>query len=209
MLNQNPWSQVYTFLWFFNLLPLFPIGLLIYHLLSPRLSPPSPEEVLAASNERRSRTKEAAELSKQLKNSSAGRGLGFAAEGIRGVFGELKERLPTGRSQAEGKNLANALASNAVLGGIAAGGDDYTETLRKRFSNRGESDVVVGSRSTESKEVEDDGDSSNENFEASPATDSAGEVSLYRLVRNLAKSFGPPIQTVLNETIDLLEMSRK
>lgn len=69
--------------------------------------------------------------------------------------------------------------------------------------------MVVGSRSTESKEVEDDGDSSNENFEASPATDSAGEVSLYRLVRNLAKSFGPPIQTVLNETIDLLEMSRK
>ncbi|GAA5956900.1 hypothetical protein JCM3765_006635 [Sporobolomyces pararoseus] len=202
-------AAIYTFLWLFNLLPLFPIGLLIYQLLLPRLSPPTPEEILAASNERRSRTKEAAELSKQLKNSSAGRGLGFAAEGIRGLFGEIKERLPTGRSEVDEKNLANALASNALLGGIAAGGDDYTENLRRRFRNKGGSDSIVDPQTTSSSDkVDDREDSPDEDFQASPATDNAGEVSLYRLVRNLARSFGPPIQTVLNETIDLLEMLR-
>jgi hypothetical protein len=190
-----------------NLLPLFPIGLFIYYLVLPRLSPPTPEEILATSNERRSRTKEAAELSKQLKNSSAGRGLGFAAEVVRGVFVGLKERLPTRHSQAEEKNLANALGSTALVGGLAGGAGNYNETLRQRLGestsvNSVEKDSTPAERASQEEVDEDD-------FEPSSATDETRELSLYRLVRNLASSFGPPIQTMMNESIDLLEMSRK
>lgn len=180
-------------------------------MLLPRLSPPTPEAILAASNERRSRTAEAAELSKQLKNSSAGRGLGFAAEGIRGVFGDIKDKLPVGRSSTEEKNLASALGSTALLGGMAGANSEFNDTLRKRFGKNLSESLLPASASSTSlhensfpAEIDDD-----DSFDPSPATDKTGEVSLYRLVRNLAHSFGPPVQTILNEAIDLSEMVRK
>ncbi|GAA6013998.1 hypothetical protein JCM11491_003482 [Sporobolomyces phaffii] len=196
-------AALYTFLWFFDLLPLFPIGLLIYYMLAPRLSPPTPEEILATANERASRTREAEELSKQLKTSSAGRGLGFAAEGIRGVVGDLKDRLPIGRSRTEEKTLAHALGSTALLGGMAGGGTDYGETLRHRLGRKGEEESRTSEAASRAEaEREQDG------FDDSLATDKTGDISLYRLIRSLLHSFGPPLQTMMNETIDLLEMVR-
>ncbi|GAA5879759.1 hypothetical protein JCM16303_004166 [Sporobolomyces ruberrimus] len=195
-------AALYTFLWFFNMLPLFPIGLLIYYLLLPRLFPPTPEEILATSTERASRTREAEELSKQLKNSSAGRGLGFAAEGIRSVFGDLKDRLPVGRSS-EGKNVASALGSTALVGGMAGGGPGYGETLRQRLGQNGERTTPDTPPATSPETQAEEADSVPD-----PAADKDGDVSLYRLLRNLSSSFGPPLQTLLNEMIDLLEMTR-
>jgi len=202
--------QLYAFLWFFDLVPLFPIGLLIYYMLRPRLFPPTAEELLANSTERASRTREAAELSKQLKNSSAGRGLGFAAEGVRGVFGDLKDRLPIGRSSGEERNLASALGSTALLGGIAGSGGNYNDALRQRLGKSADEISIAPSETSphSTPQVEVNG-TNREGYEDSPATDKMGDVSLYRLLRNLSHSFGPPGQTLLNETIDLLEMVRK
>ncbi|GAA5827841.1 hypothetical protein JCM5353_005664 [Sporobolomyces roseus] len=202
-------AAAYACLWFFDLVPLFPIGLLIYYMLRPRLLPPTVEELLANSTERASRTREAAELSKQLKNSSAGRGLGFAAEGVRGVFGDLKDKLPIGRSSGEERNLASALGSTALLGGIAGSGGNYQDALRQRLGKSADEISIAPSETSppSTPQVGNNG-TSREDYEDSPATDKMGDVSLYRLLRNLSHSFGPPAQTLLNETIDLLEMLR-
>ncbi|GAA5895598.1 uncharacterized protein JCM6883_001559 [Sporobolomyces salmoneus] len=201
------YAALYAFLVFFDLVPLFPIGLLLYHMILPRLSPPTPEELLATSNERRSRTAEAAELSKQLQNSSAGRGLGFAAEGIRGVFQDLRGKLPIGRSPSEEKSLAHALGSTALLGGMAGSAGNYNETLRQRLGKNHKGAASPEPSGTTKDQDEAEG-VDEDDLDPCPATDKTGEVSLYRLVRNLARSFGPHIQTVLSENVDLFEVVR-
>ncbi|GAA6063450.1 hypothetical protein JCM10212_005623 [Sporobolomyces blumeae] len=197
-------AAVYLVLWTLNLLPVFPVGVLIYYILRPRLFPPSPAELLAESTERSVRTREAAELSKQLKNSSAGRGVGFAVEGVRGVLSDLKDRVPLGRSASD-KNLAAALGSTALVGGSAGGGGAYSNSIRQRLGRAGspegastEKRTGPGSPGTDDEPRHDD----------EPARDRTGDVSLYRLVRNLVGSFGPPVQTILGDAIDLLEMIR-
>ncbi|GAA5950947.1 hypothetical protein JCM21900_000382 [Sporobolomyces salmonicolor] len=218
------WAALYFVLWLFDLIPFYPIAVFLALILRTRLFPPSTNEVLAASTERAARTREAAELSKQLKNTS-GR-VGFALEGAHSLLSDLREHIPLRRSADEEKTLASAVGASALLGGMAAAASLDGETLRKRKGKEldessalvraiGASAAVAGGvaapqRTTiETLKPEvplDVNDSSYDHH--SPATNQSGDVSIYRLVRNLSKSFGPPVQTLLDDAADLLEMSR-
>ncbi|GAA5858679.1 hypothetical protein JCM1840_006513 [Sporobolomyces johnsonii] len=218
------WAGLYLFLWLFDLIPLFPIAVFLALILRARLFPPSTSEVLATSTERAARTREAAELSKQLKNSS-GR-IGFAFEGARSLLSDLREHVPLRRSADEEKTLASAVGASALLGGIAAGASIDGETLRKRKGKEldessalaraiGASAGVAGGvaapeRTTiETLKPDVPRDVNDPSYDHdSPATNQSGDVSIYRLVRNLSKSFGPPLQTLLDDAADLLEMAR-
>ncbi|GAA5864722.1 hypothetical protein JCM8547_008282 [Rhodosporidiobolus lusitaniae] len=194
---------VYAALWWFDLLPTFPLILLIGALLRARLFPPSPVELLKQAEERRERTEEASELGRQLQSTaqSAGRfGLGMAAQGLRGVWDDIRER---GRSEEEEKSLMSGLGSGALLGGLAGLQGEAAERLRMRKKSAG-AGAGMGTSPLASPVQEKKEDAA----EKEPAKGPSGrtdDVSLYRLAKNLSRSFGPQVQLWADDAVELGE----
>lgn len=110
------WAVAYLFLWFHDLILLFPFAFFLYHLLTVRFFPPTTEELIRRAMERRNRAKDATELSKQLKASSV---VGMAGQGMKGLWADVRERMSRG-DDGEEVSVAAGLGAGLVLGGMAA-----------------------------------------------------------------------------------------
>ncbi|BGP17743.1 hypothetical protein JCM10213v2_005785 [Rhodosporidiobolus nylandii] len=208
----------YALLWLADLLPLVPVAVLAWYLAKARLFPPSPEELVAQAEERAARTKEAAELGKQLQTSSQV-GFGIAGEGVKGLWSEVKERVGRGGSEdgAEEKSIASGLGSSALLGGIAGMPREAADRLRKRTSHGRSTSFASLEASTSSPPSSPSAGGPSQPNPASsaafprpdePARGVSGgdeDVSLYRLARNMARVFGPHLQLWAEELAELSE----
>ncbi|GAA5821135.1 hypothetical protein JCM3770_005688, partial [Rhodotorula araucariae] len=227
---QNPrrtgiWVAVYLLLWCRDALLLFPFAYLLYHILYARFFPPSVDELLAQAADRRARSRDAAELSKQLNASSR---FGVLGGGVRGLWSEVRDRL--GREEGDEKSLAAALGSSAALGGMAGGAGG--EPLRRRADSFvtsstppppstlsrafGSSAGVLGAagapvqttfeplRPSEGASAQTDGEEPG--YDHAGAGGAEGELSLYRLVRHLAGLWGPQAMLWCAEAADVCEM---
>lgn len=225
------WAAVYFALWARDLVLLFPFAFFLYHLLRARATPPTPEELLRRTQERRDRGRDAAELGKQLRLTSS---FGFAGEGVKGLWSELRERVSRGDSSDEGddgteaKTLANALGANAAFAGLASGGLEQrprsassassvrtpapTSSLARGLASSAgvlgaagapEQTQLGALRPARHLDVNDPA--------YDPARGPGGDdsLSLYRLARNLAGLFGPQVELWLGELVDMLEMVKK
>ncbi|GAA5916923.1 hypothetical protein JCM8208_004031 [Rhodotorula glutinis] len=128
------WLAAYLALCLFDLVLVVPFALLVLYLVKAHWFPPSTEELLARAADRRSRTRDAAELGKQL---SASNRFGLlAGEGVRGLWTEVRERLSRDDAGDDddqaAKSLAAALGPGAALGGGIAGGASAEPILRQR-----------------------------------------------------------------------------
>ncbi|GAA6044341.1 hypothetical protein JCM8097_004577 [Rhodosporidiobolus ruineniae] len=191
-----------------DLLPAVPFGILAYHLLSARLHPPSPTELIKQAEERRAHTKEAAELGKQLQTSSKV-GFGIAGEGVKGLWSEVKERVSGGGKDDDERSIKSGLAGGILLGGIAGLPKEAAEKLRQR--RRGEGSMSSTASSPLASPViayPSIADLPPPPVVEEPARGISGksaDVSLYRLVRTMARMYGPQLQLWLNEIVELGE----
>lgn len=183
------WASAYLVLWAWDLLPVLPFAFLLLHLVKAHVFPPSTEELLQRAADRRSRTRDAAELGKQL-GATNRFGL-LAGEGVRGLWSEVRDRFSREEDGSPGgeKTLAAALGSGAALGAGVAGGAG-TESLRRR----------AGSTATPSG-----ADADAEAGSATPSTPPAGAAPPSALARGLGSSASvlgapaAPLQTQLSE----------
>ncbi|BGP49649.1 hypothetical protein JCM10450v2_005552 [Rhodotorula kratochvilovae] len=225
------WIAVYLVLWLGDLLLLFPFAFLLFHLLQARFFPPSTDELLAQAADRRARSRDAAELGKQLSASSR---FGVLGGGVRGLWNEVRDRL--GRDDddsGEEKSLAAAIGSGAALGGIA-GGLGGEPLRRNRASSSASttpetpppmppsalaralgSSAGVLSASAAPSQTSLEAlrpppsarlDVRDEGYDPARGPAGEGELSLYRLVRHLAGVFGPQAVLWCGEAADLSEM---
>ncbi|GAA5987204.1 hypothetical protein JCM11641_006059 [Rhodosporidiobolus odoratus] len=212
---------VYLFLWFFDLFLLCPVGVLLGYLLRTRLYPPSPEQLVAQAEVRAARTKEATKLGKQLQTSSRF-GIGIAGEGVRGLWSEVKERVGRGEDEGDEHSIANGLGSGALLGGLPGMPSGAADNLRRRVGLQAHHRSTSSTDSTFTTPPSPTGTPSGGSTQPSSASTtspgprpeepaqgisgSSDDVSLYRLARNLARTFGPHVQLWAEEVADLSEM---
>ncbi|GAA6016237.1 hypothetical protein JCM10207_000440 [Rhodosporidiobolus poonsookiae] len=205
----------YFFLVYFDLVPLAPILFLTALLARARLAPPSPLTLLREASARKERSAEAHQLGRQL--AGAGRfGVVAAGEGVRGVWSEVRERVGR-RKGADGEEsdeeggeggqkpsmLARAVAGSTALSASFGGraGGEHASAVPSLPQLRRRASVSTSSVASEQAQAED-------SAKASPdpaAGTSDGDVSLYRLARNLSKSFGPQVQLWAEEMVELGE----
>jgi hypothetical protein len=212
---------------------MFPALLLIYFILYSRLYPPTPEQILANSADRTDRSREAAELSTQLKSTSR---FGFAVEGAKGILSNLVERT----SSSEGGALAQGLGGSAILGGAVGGlqldaeavarakkkGREAPPSALARALVEGSSGIVGGvgalglvrpytiqGRSPKpTQKPTPRSPPSPMTSEPSPVKtkkEPVGTTSLYNLVTELARVFGPPSQDLMTQGADMGEKIKK
>ncbi|GAA5856135.1 hypothetical protein JCM9279_004923 [Rhodotorula babjevae] len=201
------WLAAYLTLCLLDLVLVVPFALLVLYLVKAHCFPPSTDELLERAADRRSRTRDAAELGKQL---SASNRFGLlAGEGVRGLWTEVRERLSRDDDRDEGATLAAALGSTTALGG-GIGGASAEPLLRQRRraeSGVGESDGLrpdAGSGSEESTSKNEVEDPEYDPARGGPQGD--GELSLYRLVRHLVGLLGPQAMLWCAEAADVVEM---
>ncbi|GAA5943505.1 hypothetical protein JCM3775_001377 [Rhodotorula graminis] len=227
------WLAAYLALCLFDLVLVVPFALLVLYLVKAHWFPPSTDELLARAADRRSRTRDAAELGKQLSASSRF-GL-LAGEGVRGLWTEVRERLSRDDGGDEAaKTLAAALGPGAALGGGIAGGASAEPLLRQRrraessaqgsalARGLGSSAGVLGAAGAPTQvrldELRPDDAAESpagasagevEDLEYDPARGGPqgdGELSLYRLVRHLVSLLGPQAMIWCAEGADVVEM---
>lgn len=125
------YASIYTFLWFFDLLPFFPPFAFLLYLLKSIFFPPTIEELLIKSKLRKERALEAANFSKSFNSFSSSRlGLGLAVQSAKGLFsGILPEKEKA--TLVRGLSGATSLASGIVTPGkvVIPEGDEVKPTL--------------------------------------------------------------------------------
>lgn len=216
--------QTYVVFWITDLLPSLPILILLYLIVKARLFPPTPAELLADGKEEVARSKEAAELSKQLKSSSrVGLVLGSAARGVVSSFRD------SDRSSEQGSALARGLGGSAMLGGVAGGLRIDSETMerarRKEVAPSAMARALMGASSGaggigggERIRYEPPQTPLPDASTPVPTTNprpnhlrrqSDDGISLYRLVTELGRVLGPSAQQMLADGADIGEKLKK
>lgn len=196
-------------------------------MLKARLFPPTPEELLAEGVEESARSREAAELSKQLKSSSkVGLVLGSAARGVKARVWDRDEDS----SDERGGALARGLGGSAMLGGLAGGLHVDADAMararrRKEQPPSAMARALMGATSTAGgvgggsrlgtvhPPTPPVATSASSTPPVSPPSASRrstdGDISLYRLVKELGRVAGPSAQQMLADGSDLGEKIKK
>ncbi|ORY51222.1 hypothetical protein BCR35DRAFT_310717, partial [Leucosporidium creatinivorum] len=214
------WCAIYASLWITDLIPALPILILLYLIVNARLFPPTPAELLAEGKEQVARSKEAAELSKQLKSSSrVGLVLGSAARGVVSSFRD------NDRSSEQGSALARGLGESAMLGGLAGGLRIDSEVMQRARKKEVPPSAMARALMGASSGAGGIGGGDRMRYEppqTPPPTASAtsppatppvtqlkhhpdGGISLYRLVTELGRVLGPSAQQMLADGADIGE----
>ncbi|KAK4046806.1 hypothetical protein OIV83_005801 [Microbotryomycetes sp. JL201] len=181
------WLALYSTLWLLDLIPMLPFAYLAYRILRVRMYPPDAQELLTESSIRALRTEQAAKLSKQLKATHASGYAGMALAGAKGLVSQIRKRAGSSATIGTRGALASALEASATvggLGGVRLPGRDGAPLRQDSASSSQEGEG--GSK----KDVD---------------ADDSEDVSLFQVLRDMARTAGPSGQDLLEQTADLGE----
>jgi hypothetical protein len=213
----------YLLLWWYDLLLLAPcVALAALVIKASVFFPPSVEQLVRLAEDRNARSRDARVLGKQLKASSL---FGYAGQGVKGIWSDLRARMRD-VERAEGEQviaedgqlldeersrsamaasaqtpksaLGHLVASAAVLSTSTAA-PSSTPTFAPRSAGTGSEDQ----QEEQKEELRDPA------RRGPGGKEGDGDVSLYRLLRNLTATFGPNAILWLGELNDLGERIKK
>ncbi|KAM0786570.1 hypothetical protein ACM66B_002026 [Microbotryomycetes sp. NB124-2] len=181
------WLALYSFAWVFNLIPMLPFAYLAYRIMRARMYPPDARQLLTESSLRVLRTEQAAKLSKQLKATHASGYAGMAFAGAKGLVSQIRKRAGSSATVGTRGALASALGASAAVGGLGGVRLSATDGLTSRENSSRLSQNENNENRTEVEQGEDE------------------DVSLFQVLRDIARTAGPSGQDLLEQAADLGE----
>lgn len=211
----------YLVLWWYDLLLLAPcVALTALVIKASFFFPPSVEQLVRLAEDRNARSRDARVLGKQLNASSL---FGYAGQGVKGIWSDLRARMRDVEREEEGitgdgelvdeersrsamaasaqtpkSALSHLVASAAVLSTSTAA-PSSTPTFAPKSAGTGSEDQ----QEEQKEELQDPA------RRGPGGKEGDGDVSLYRLLRNLTATFGPNAILWLGELNDLGERIKK
>lgn len=199
----------YLLVWWYDLLLLAPIVALAAVVVKARFFPPSPQELVRLARDRHARSRDARVLGKQLKASSV---FGYAGQGVKGLWADLRARMrdvdetnDNDSTPGEAREQQDSAPTGPLTSTArdAAAGPPHASQSPKIRTGAAASAATSIDAGPQKLECEQD--------PARPPGSKTGDgdVSLYRLVRNLTATFGPNAILWLAELNDLGERIKK
>lgn len=217
----------YLLLWWYDLLFLAPcVALAALVIKASFFFPPSVEQLVRLAEDRNARSRDARVLGKQLSASSL---FGYAGQGVKGIWSDLRARMRDVEREDEQEDVADdgeqersrlATATSASPSAAASAKTPNSALGHLVASASVVSTSTAAPTSTptfapESKSGTDQQQEQQEQELRDPARrgpggkEGDGDVSLYRLMRNLTATFGPNAILWLGELNDLGERIKK
>lgn len=219
----------YLLLWWYDLLLLAPCVALAAVVIKASFFPPSVDQLVRLAEDRNARSRDARVLGKQLNASSL---FGYAGQGVKGIWSDLRARMrdiERAEEEEEAEDVAgdgelsdevrsrsatatspsaapSARTPNSALGHLVASASVLSTSTAApsstpTFAPKSESDQQQ--QQPEEQELRDPA------RRGPGGKEGDGDVSLYRLVRNLTATFGPNAILWLGELNDLGERIKK